>query len=55
MADFKKGDKVSGSTVRGREFHGKVSAVRATQKGKWVDVDVDGKTVSTRPSLLKRA
>jgi hypothetical protein len=56
MSDFKKGEKVVGTTTKGKKVSGSVEHVRSVQRGKFVDVkDADGNLHSFRPSQVVKA
>jgi hypothetical protein len=54
MSDFKKGQKVKATPVRGKEREGTFVATHATTKGDWFEIKPadGGKNFKTRPSLV---
>ena len=57
-SNIKVGQKVIAGSMRNAEkgFAGKVTLVESLPNGAWVTVEAkDGKTLRTRPSLVKRA
>lgn len=56
MSDFKKGQKVSYKTNRGRKGSGTVADVNHTAKGAWIVIkNPDDSTTACRPCNVKAA
>lgn len=53
---FEIGQKVKGTTPRGKEVKGHIVSIQRRSNGDWIYVeDKEGNTVATRVSLIKRS
>jgi hypothetical protein len=56
VSNFKKGQKVKATTVRGAPREGTFVATHSTTKGDWVEIQpATGKAFKTRPSMVTAA